>query len=457
MIQRRLLEIEQMVIGEDLQAKYHNHLITGVSINSKAISPGNLFIPIVRLKNGHDYVEEAIQQGAIASLWEKSQPNPPKGIPLIFVDDTLIALQHLARSYRNQLSVDVIGVTGSNGKTTTKDLINSVLGTTYKVHKTKGNLNSQIGLPLTILEIEEDCEIVVLEMGMSEHGQIQRLSEIAEPNLAVITMIGQSHIQTLGSREAIADAKLEIVINLKKQGLLIYNGDEPLLKERIHTLPNFNHIEFIRFGESSSNDMYPVSMKEHSTGIDFTLNDEITYFIPLHGKHNVYNAMIAIKVGQQFNLDQQSIKQGLKQVEITEMRFQMLKGKSGTTIINDAWNASPSSVKVAIETFEELVGYKKKIIVLGDMLELGQEEEKYHRDIGQILNPNTIDYIFTIGERAKMIAQEAKVRYTTGNVKAFLTKEEAITEILSVCNPEDAVLVKGSRGMALEEVVQKLI
>ena len=165
MIQRRLIEIEQMIIGEGLKTKYHNHLITGVSINSKTTRPGNLFIPIVRLKNGHDYVEEAIHQGAIASLWEKSQPNPPKGIPLIFVDDTLKALQHLARSYRNQLSVNVIGVTGSNGKTTTKGLINSVLSTTYKVHKTKGNLNSQIGLPLTILEIEEDCEIVVLEMG----------------------------------------------------------------------------------------------------------------------------------------------------------------------------------------------------------------------------------------------------------------------------------------------------
>lgn len=457
LIQRRLLEIEQMVIGEGLQTKYHSHLIAGVSINSKVISPGNLFIPIVRLKNGHDYVEEAIQQGAVASLWEKSQPNPPKGIPLIFVDDTLIALQHLARSYRNQLSVNVIGVTGSNGKTTTKDLINSVLSTTYKVHKTKGNLNSQIGLPLTILEIEEDCEIAVLEMGMSEHGQIQRLSEIAEPNVAVITMIGQSHILTLGSREAIADAKLEIVMNLKEQSLLIYNGDEPLLNEKVQTLPNTNQIKCIKFGESSLNDAYPVSIKEHSEGIDFTLNDESTYFIPLHGKHNVYNAIIAIKVGQHFNLNQQRMKQGLKQVEITEMRFEMLKAKSGITIINDAWNASPSSVKAAIETFEQLVGYKQKIIVLGDMLELGQEEEKYHRNIGQILNPNIIDYIFTIGERAKMIAQEAKLKYKKGKVKAFLTKDEAIIEILSVCNPGDVVLVKGSRGMALEEVVQKLI
>lgn len=457
MIQRRLLEIEQMVIGEGLQTKYHNHLIKGVSINSKAISPGNLFIPIVRLKNGHDYVEEAIQQGAIASLWEKSQPNPPKGIPIIFVNDTLVALQHLARSYRNQLSVNIIGVTGSNGKTTTKDLINSVLDTTYKVHKTKGNLNSQIGLPLTILEIEEDCEIAVLEMGMSERGQIQRLSEIAEPNIAVITMIGQSHIQTLGSREAIADAKLEIVMNLKGKNLLIYNGDEPLLKEKIQTLPNYNQIKCIKFGESFFNDAYPVSMKEHSKGIDFTLNDKSTYFIPLHGKHNVYNAIIAIKVGEQFNLNQQKIIQGLKQVEITEMRFEMLKAKSGATIINDAWNASPSSVKAAIETFEQLVGYKQKIIVLGDMLELGQAEEKYHREIGEILNPDTIDYIFTIGELANMIAQKAKLRYKKGKVKAFRTKEEAIIEIRSVCNPEDAVLVKGSRGMALEEVVRKLI
>ncbi|ENQ3078170.1 UDP-N-acetylmuramoyl-tripeptide--D-alanyl-D-alanine ligase [Bacillus cereus] len=446
-----------MVIGEGLQKKYHNHLITGVSINSKVISPGNLFIPIVRLKNGHDYVEEAIQQGAIASLWEKSQPNPPKGIPLIFVNDTLIALQRLARSYRNQLSVNIIGVTGSNGKTTTKDLINSVLDITYKVHKTKGNLNSQIGLPLTILEIEEDCEIAVLEMGMSEHGQIQRLSEIAEPNVAVITMIGQSHIQTLGSREAIADAKLEIVKNLKEQSLLIYNGDEPILKEKIQALHIADQIKCVKFGESSLNDVYPMFMKEHSKGIDFTLNDESTYFIPLHGKHNVYNAMIAIKVGQQFNLNQQKIKQGLKQAKITEMRFEILKANSGATIINDAWNASPSSVKAAIETFEQLVGYKQKIIVLGDMLELGQDEEKYHRNIGKILNPNTIDYIFTIGERAKMIAQEAKLKYKKDKVKSFLTKDEAITEILSVCDPEDAVLIKGSRGMALEEVVRKLI
>ena len=318
-------------------------------------------------------------------------------------------------------------------------------------------MNSQIGLPLTILEIEEDCEIAVLEMGMSEHGQIQRLSEIAEPNVAVITMIGQSHILTLGSREAIADAKLEIVTNLKEQSLLIYNGDEPLLNEKVQTLPNANQIKCIKFGESSLNDVYPVSIKEHSEGIDFTLNDESIYFIPLHGKHNVYNAIIAIKIGQHFNLNQQRMKQGLKQVEITEMRFEMLKAKSGITIINDAWNASPSSVKAAIETFEQLVGYKQKIIVLGDMLELGQEEEKYHRNIGQILNPNTIDYIFTIGERAKMIAQEAKLKYKKGKVKAFLTKDEAIIEILSVCNSEDAVLIKGSRGMALEEVVGRLI
>lgn len=204
----------------------------GVCIDSKKIKEGNLFVPIIRVKDGHDYVKEAIDNGAVASLWKKSYGTPPKGIPIIFVDDTLFALQQLAQFYRKGLDVKVIGITGSNGKTTVKDIISTILSTTHRVHKTKGNFNSQIGLPLTILEMKRDTEFLILEMGMSEKGQIRNLSQIAQPDVAIITMIGQSHLETLGSREEISKAKLEIIDGLKEEGLLLYNGDETLLSRK---------------------------------------------------------------------------------------------------------------------------------------------------------------------------------------------------------------------------------
>lgn len=226
MIQISLKELEEVVDGEGLHELFYKLVAVGVSIDSKKTQEGNLFVPIIRVKDGHDYVHEAMNHGAAACLWKKSHGDPPKGIPIIFVDDTLFALQQLARFYRNELNVKVIGITGSNGKTTVKDIIGTILSTTYNVHKTKGNLNSQIGLPLTILEMKRDTEFLILEMGMSEEGQIRKLSNIAQPDVAIITMIGQSHLETLGSREGIANAKLEIIDGFKEKCLFLYNGDE---------------------------------------------------------------------------------------------------------------------------------------------------------------------------------------------------------------------------------------
>ena len=249
MIQRTLANIEEMVNGSGLDEKFQSKEINGVTTDSRLVEVGNLFFPLVGdTFNGHEFVDKAIELGAAAVIWKEKEPNPPQQVPVIFVKDTLVALQDLAEAYLKQLNPKVVGITGSNGKTTTKDMVAAVLETTYKVHKTKGNFNNHIGLPLTILSMEENTEIAVLEMGMSGKGEIELLSKIAKPDVAVITNIGEAHLMDLGSREEIASAKLEIVKGLKENGRLIYHGDEPLLLERVPSL-SFSSVTFGEGGE----------------------------------------------------------------------------------------------------------------------------------------------------------------------------------------------------------------
>ncbi|MDA2138545.1 UDP-N-acetylmuramoyl-tripeptide--D-alanyl-D-alanine ligase [Bacillus cereus group sp. Bc256] len=451
LIQMNLKKLEEVVNGEGLQESFHLIQIHGVCIDSKNMKEGNLFVPIIRMKDGHEYVKEAMDNGAVASLWKKSYGTPPKGIPIIFVDDTLFALQQLAQFYRREINVKVIGITGSNGKTTVKDIIGSILSSTYRVHKTKGNFNSQIGLPLTILEMERNTEFLILEMGMSEKGQIRNLSRIAQPDVAIITMIGQSHLKTLGSREEIAKAKFEIIDGLNDDGLFLYNGDEPLLSQNINMLG----IESKSFGGKYTNDLFPTNVQLDEYGVHFKLNNtKIQYDVPLHGKHNILNAIVGIAVGQFYKVPIEKIQEALQQINITQMRFQFLTAKTGFTIINDAWNASPSSMKAAIETLQKLNAYEKKIIVIGDMLELGKEAKTYHREIGKMLNEESIQYVFTYGALSEIVAEEARKNYHTGKVQSFDNKDEIAEEILKVITKKDVVLLKGSRGMALEEIVQ---
>lgn len=451
LIQMNLKKLEKVVNGEGLQESFHLIEMHGVCIDSKNMKEGNLFVPIIRVKDGHEYVKEAMDNGAVASLWKKSYRTPPKGIPIIFVDDTLFALQQLAQFYRREINVKVIGITGSNGKTTVKDIIGGILSSTYRVHKTKGNFNSQIGLPLTILEMKRDTEFLILEMGMSEKGQIRNLSRIAQPDVAIITMIGQSHLETLGSREEIAKAKFEIIDGLNDDGLFLYNGDEPLLSQNINMLG----IESKSFGGKYTNDLFPTNVQLDEYGVHFKLNNtKIQYDVPLHGKHNILNAIVGIAVGQFYKVPIEKIQEALQQINITQMRFQFLTAKTGFTIINDAWNASPSSMKAAIETLQKLNAYEKKIIVIGDMLELGKEAKTYHREIGKMLNEESIQYVFTYGALSEIVAEEARKNYHTGKVQSFDNKDEIAEEILKVITKKDVVLLKGSRGMALEEIVQ---
>ncbi|MEK5108634.1 UDP-N-acetylmuramoyl-tripeptide--D-alanyl-D-alanine ligase [Cytobacillus sp. FSL K6-0129] len=458
MIKRSLVEIQDMLNGSGLQEEYADIRVDGVSIDTRTLHKGNLFIPIMRIDDGHNYVNTAFDRGATATLWKKGHKHPPEGVPVIYVDDPLLALQELATAYREQLNMKVVGVTGSNGKTTTKDMVKSILQTTYKVHKTKGNLNSQIGLPLTILDVEEETEVLVLEMGMSEKGQIHRLSTIAQPDVVVITMVGLAHIATLGSEENIANAKLEIIDGLRDGGLFIYYGDDAHLKQALANVDLPMRVK--TFGHEVTNNYYYEKVKEYKKYLEFDIAGEQLFKdlkVSIIGKHNVKNTLAAVAVALELGVTPENIIAGLKNLDLTAMRMETIQTKKGYTIINDAWNASPNSVQAAIETVQEMEGYHQKILVLGDMLELGDSAETLHKQMAKAIDPNEIDFVVTYGILASAIAKEAKQMMGEDKVVSPYTKSEIVQFINKIVKKEALILFKGSREMKLEEVVKNLI
>jgi UDP-N-acetylmuramoyl-tripeptide--D-alanyl-D-alanine ligase len=456
MIKRTIKQIADMIPVLNDLTSFFEVGITGVSIDTRKIEKGNLFVPFKgEHSDGHKYVVEAIQKGAAAALWQKDVPNPPLDLPVLIVDDCLTALQELARKYREQLAVKVVGITGSNGKTTTKDMTTSLLSLKYKVQKTEGNLNNHLGLPLTVLGLREETEIAVLEMGMSGRGEIEFLTKLARPDAVVITNIGESHLLDLGSREGIAEAKLEIMQGLKPGGLAVIHGDEPLLMERIHQYqPN---VQIQTFGRSETNTIFPTEITQTNEGNVFNINiSNQSFEMPVLGTHNIMNALAAMLIAQYFSVPFKKMAEGLKKVKLTNMRMELVEGKHGEKIINDAYNASPTSMMAAIELVSNLQGYKKKILVLGDMLELGPQEKQYHRQIGEGLNPEKIDVLFTYGNFGLEIANGARNRLGAEKVFVFTDKKELVKELVGHVDHQSLVLVKASRGMKLEEVVTSL-
>lgn len=458
MINRSVSEISHMCKALQLDGD-GGAVIRGVSTDSRSVSPGNLFIPLVGDHyDGHQFAVQAMEQGAAALMWQADRQDRPAGVPIIIVEDTLEALQSLAAEYRRQLPVRVIGVTGSNGKTTTKDMIAAILSTTYRTHKTEGNLNNHIGLPLTLLQLDNKAEMAVVELGMSGRGEIQLLSRIAGPEAAVITNIGEAHLLQLGSRLEIARAKLEILDGLRPNGLLVYNGDEPLIEEVMREMPLPEGMLRFRFGRNPDNDFYPASIMLSNSGTIFKVNGESgpLYTVPLLGEHNVNNALAAISITKYMGVLERDIVRGLENMKPSAMRAEPIRSKHGLTIINDAFNASPTSVRAAVELLYQLQGYRQKIAVLGDMLELGAEEEALHRKVGSELDPNRIDAVYTFGRLGEQIAAGAASRFRPGFVRSFHSKQELIHALAAIAGPEDVVLVKASRGMKLEEVVHAL-
>lgn len=456
MIKKTLKQISEMISVKNETSSFAEILITGVSIDSRKIEKGNLFIPFKgENSDGHKFVEDSLKKGAAAALWQSDVPNPPTDLPILLVDDCLVALQELAREYRKQLPVKVVGITGSNGKTTTKDMTASLLSTTYKVQKTEGNYNNHIGLPLTVLGLDDDTEIAVLEMGMSGRGEIEFLTKLASPDAVVITNIGESHLLDLGSREGIAEAKLEILQGLRDGGLAVLHGDEPLLMDRINKYNR--NVTVHTFGRSKTNDFYPTEIIQLDQGNRFKINESSESFeLPVLGTHNILNALAAMIIARHFDVPFQKMNEGLTSVKLTNMRMELVEGSRGEKIINDAYNASPTSMMAAIELVSNLKGYEKIILVLGDMLELGPKEEQYHQQIGASLNSDKIDLLFTFGKLAEHLAEGGRSSLGNSRVFSYTDKNELIKELQEHVNNHTLVLVKASRGMKLEEIVTAL-
>ncbi|PUB14474.1 UDP-N-acetylmuramoyl-tripeptide--D-alanyl-D-alanine ligase [Paenisporosarcina sp. OV554] len=435
-------------------------LVRGVSINTKTIQPGDLFIPFKGEKvNGHQYVAQAFEKGAAAALWQKDEPNPPQDVPLLFVEDSEKALQQMARAYRNEHQATFIGITGSNGKTSTKDLVAGVLSPYFRVQKTAGNFNNNLGLPITILSLDEDTDFAVLEMGMSGYGEIEFLSTLAKPHFVAITNIGEAHMQDLGSREGIAKAKFEIVAGLQPKGCLFYDGDEPLLRPFIQKMNDEKlvpSINTISFGSDPSNAVSVQSIEATENGSEFNVSGLINdqFMIPVLGKHQVKNALVAILIAQKAGLTNEQIKDSLKNVTLTDMRMQVIPAKNGSLFINDAYNAAPTSMKAAITFIRETTIRPEKWLVLGDMLELGDDEQKYHEELAEYITPQDFAGVCLYGPRMKWLYDKLQSLFADAQVVWSENDYEPIRNTLkSSTSSNSIILVKGSRGMALENVI----
>jgi UDP-N-acetylmuramoyl-tripeptide--D-alanyl-D-alanine ligase len=447
-----LSDVIEAVRGELVQGS-SNIEISGVSIDSRSIKPGDLFFafPGERV-DGHDFLEQVFDQGAAAAVISH-QVNFQNRAALIMVADPLTALQDLAYYYRRLYSIPVVAVTGSTGKTTTKDLIAGVLEQRFKVLKTSGNYNNEIGLPLTLLQLNHSHQIAVLEMAMRGRGQIAALCELSCPQVGVITNIGKTHLELLGSHEAIALAKGELLQALPSDGWAVLCGEDPWQVKLSEMVSG----EVIFYGYS---DHCTVSASQvvldNLDGVEFNLSTpagQRTCFLPLPGAHNVTNALAAAAVGHRFGLTLQEIAAGLQSASLTGMRLEVKEEKDGVMIIDDSYNASPSSTIAALKLLAESGG-ERTIAVLGDMYELGEETVDGHRQVGKEAVALQIDCLCTVGQLAREIAKGAiNAGMDSDLIYVYQEKTEAVSFLRSYLQKGDVVLIKGSRGMKMEEIV----
>lgn len=428
-------------VGEDFY-------INGVSTDTRTIEKGNLFIPIIGEKmDGHDYIESAIKGGAVAVLTSKDKEIT---VPYIKVSDTLKALIDLSAYYRLLFSPLVVGVTGSVGKTSTKEMIYAALSGSKKTIKTIGNRNNEIGLPHTLFSISETTEAAVIEMGMVNRGEIDVLTRATRPSVAVITNIGVSHIENLKTRENILLAKMEIENGLSDDGVLVLCADNDLLL----SVKGKTHHKTIYYGIKEKADIYAEDIQYFENETTFIICDGGNRYeakIPTVGEHNVLNALAAFVVCKSFGLDLAVSVKALENYESSGSRQKIYK-RAGITIIEDCYNASPDSMKAALWVLKNNTA-KRKIAVLGDMLELGDISAESHRLVGK-LSAESADIVFSFGPRSKDLAEAAK---ESGTEVYHFTDKEALTNcLLKTINFGDAVLFKGSRGMRMEEIIEKM-
>ena len=476
-------ELIAKAVGGTILAGDGKAEITSVSTNSKEIENGALFVPIIGERvDAHKFIDMALEAGAVATFTSKEIEAFVPGKVYIKVEDTIAALQAAAAYYRSLFSAKIIGITGSVGKTTTKEMIAAALETKLKVLKTKGNMNSQIGLPLMMFYLEEDTEVAVIEMGMSEVGEMSRLAAVAKPEIAVVTNIGVSHIGQLGSKENIRKEKMNIIDQFAGGNNIFVNGNDVLLQElkgfvqeaKNETLPKpelfdvetaqkLKDITVKEFGTEEHCEYMAKDIKNVGEGMQFAYvspnyTEEIT--LSVLGLHNVNNALVALAIAEQLGIEPSVAKKGLKEYAPIAMRGQIYENK-GMKIVDDTYNASPDSMKSGVAMLLEMDGLERRIVVLADVLELGEVSRECHYGVGTYIadvtsNGKKVELLVTVGTEAKAICEGVSDKNTEIVTNAFLEKEEAIAYLKQTVTSGDGIIVKGSRGMHMEEVVSAL-
>jgi UDP-N-acetylmuramoyl-tripeptide--D-alanyl-D-alanine ligase len=462
-----ILQIAKACNGQIIGSFDVDKEAAGAVIDSRKLEQDYLFIATVGERvDGHDFINSSFDKGAIAAICERL-PESPKG-PCILVPNSFDALKSIAKWYRSQLDIHVVGITGSVGKTTTKEFISSVLEQKYNVLKTEGNFNNEVGLPLTILRIRAEHEIAVLEMGISDFGEMHRLSEMAQPDICVITNIGQCHLENLGSREGILKAKAEIFDYMNENGSVVINGDDDMLA----TILEVKGRKPIKFGIHSNNDVYATDIMTHglfgSTCNILIQHDQIATNtvsnsletihtdVPLPGEHMILNALAATSVGTLLSMNKEEIVAGIRNVKPVGGRSNIIKHDKWT-IIDDCYNANPVSMKAAIDLLNQ--ANTKKVAILGDMFELGETQEALHKEVGEYA-ATEVDLLICVGKLSYHMYQGALEVKKNSSLPCqtiyYETREELLQNVLALITPKDTILVKASHGMKFEEVVHFL-
>ena len=444
--------MDRLNLSEIFDGVDEDLIVMGVTTDSRKIFDGALFVALKGENfNGEDFVEESFNKGAVAALVSKNFSREVSGV-IIKVDDTLAAYQKIAAYWRDKFNIPIAAITGSTGKTTTKDLTASVLSGLGKVQKTSANFNNEIGVPLTLLGLDETHKAAVVEIGMRGLGQIEALAKIVKPNIAIVTNVNETHMELLGSMENIAKAKGELVQAIGAGGTVILNADNPYtlaMKDIVNS-----GVTVITHGLEHDADLKAENIKVASGTTDFDLKykgESYHFDLPIIGRHNISNTLAAIAAGISVGLTFEKIRSSLATLVTTKMRFEVIH-RDGITIVNDAYNASPASMRAAIKTAAEIYDIRK-IAVLGDMFELGAVAEKAHREVGAYVAENGFDILITIGELGKFIAEGAK---SAGMEKVFVTDshEDAAKTLRGVLKRNDVILFKASHGMHLEKVIE---
>lgn len=419
--------------------------ISSVERDSRQIKDGSLFLAIKGERvDGHDYVQKCYDMGAVCAICEKDIPNATK--PYILVSSTLEAVKAIGKAYRSKFDIPVIGVSGSVGKTSTKEMLYAVLSQKYRTHKTQGNLNNELGVPLTLLAMPEDCEAAVIEMGISDFGEMTRLSEMVQPTICVITIIGECHLENLGDRNGVLKAKTEMFRFARSNAGYILNGDD----DKLSAITDIGGKKPVFFGLSADNNYYAQDIQNNAEGgISCTLcfdSTRLSVTIPAIGSYMVSNALAAAAVGKLLNLSNEQLKNGVQSYKTIGSRANVVNTPS-LKIIDDCYNANPTSVKASLDTLCNFDG--RKVAVLGDMKELGTDELKLHFDTGAYAKQKGIDLVIAVGTLAKELANGAEGIWCSDIENA----QAKLTELL---HKGDVVLVKASHSMQFEKIVDFL-